>query len=215
MFRVRVVGQYVARSGVMDKEKVKRNYEVEGNIPTLRAALSVVKNKLLGPALSKKYPDYVTFLTYHIVEITPLDARSKEEMGKTEVQFMGREALLSHIKELALPVKAEYYPDLFKLREAVQLAKDDPKAYEKQFALREADLRLDLEMAACNPDLFAESGSSGFVASVSVPTSKVKVSPPEKLAKNTGDRLAGLKADQIRDGEMGALDVESLEAGDL
>jgi hypothetical protein len=209
MFLVKVVGLYVARSGVLEKEKIKKNYEIEGKIPTLNAALSVVKNKLLGPALAKKYPDYVTFLTYNIVEITPLDEKAQTQYDRQEVNFMGRPALLRFIKDNALPVQAEYYPNLFRLREAVQYAKDDAEGYKKHFALREADLRLDLEMAAANPELFQDDSQQGFVASVSIP-GKPKALPQESHAKSTGDRLAGLKADQIRDKEMGPL-----EDGDL
>ncbi len=212
MFKVKVVGQYVARSGIMEKEKIKKNYEIEGNIPTLTAALSIVKNKLLGPALSAKYPDYVTFLTYHIVEITPLDAASVEQMAKAEINFMDRPTLLRFIKDNALKVDARYYPNLFKLREAVQYAKDDPKGYATNFALHEPDLRLDLEMAQCNPNLFQPDAQAGFIASVgSVPVAPPKASKPDVLAKKTGARLEGLKQDQIRDGEMGDIP----DAGDL
>lgn len=221
MFKVRVVGTYVARSGVMEKEKIKKNYEIEGNIPTITSALSIVKNKLLGPALSKKYPDYVTFLTYHIIEIEPLDAKSAEKLTKVEVQYMSRSALVRYIKDNALGVNPSYYPSLFKLREAVQYAKEDPKGYAKHFALREPDLRLDLEMAKCNPDLFQ---NEGMAASVSIPAPKVtseaarpKVSDADALAVKTEDRLNGLRADQIRDGEMGSIDesVEDFDAGEL
>lgn len=212
MFKVTVVGNYIARSKVMEKEKIQKPYEITGNIPTLYAALSIVKNKLLGPALAAKYPDYVTFLTYHIVKIEPLDEESKTQLGKMEINFMDRDALLKYIKENALPVDARYYPDLFKLREAVQYAKEDPKGYSAQFALREPDLRLDLEMAQCNPELFKDrdSSSTGFVASISIPAEKLKASSAPLLAKKTDDRLAGLKADQIRDGEMAELDIGDL-----
>lgn len=214
MFRVKVTGTYIARSGIMDKEKIKKTYEIEGNIPTTKAALSIVKNKLLAPALAKKYSDYVTFLTYHIVEITPLDEASRLELSKSEITFMGREALVRYIKE-QLPhnedgnpaVLAEYYPDLFKLREAVQHAKDDLKGYQKQFALREPDLRLDLEMAACNPELYSDGPTVPLAASITTRAPR-KVPAPAKLAKQTGDRLAGLTADQIRDGEMVPVDQD-------
>jgi hypothetical protein len=219
MFKVKVVGQYVARSGVLEKEKIKKNYEIEGNIPTLYAALSVVKNKLLGPALAQKYPDYVTFLTYHIVEITPIGSESQAAMDKAEVNFMDRPTLIRYIKDNALQVDANYYPSLFNLREAVQYAKEDPVGYQKHFAIHEPDLRLDLEMAQCNPSLFvSDTQRGGLVASVAIPPMKTKASKPEVLAKKTGDRLGGLTADMVRDGEMGPMDTpqaNTLEAGDL
>lgn len=206
MFRVKVVGTYIARSSIMDKEKVKKNYEVEGNLPdsAIKAPLSAVKNKLLAPALAAKYKDYVTFLTYHIVELTPLDAKAKEVMGRDQISYMDRPALLATIKELNLPVKAEYYPNLFKLREAVATAKEDPKGYKKFFDLHEPDLRLDLEMAKCNPELF-NSVEPGFVGSVSLPDSgptKPKAAKSERHIKHTEDRISGLAADMQRDGEF-------------
>ena len=216
MFQVKVVGQYVARSGVMEKEKIKKNYEITGNIPSLTGALSVVKNKLLDAALSQKYEDYITYLTYHIVEITPLTESAKTDMAKAEINFMDRTSLIAYIKEHALPVKHEFYPELFKLREAVQYAKDDPKGYEAHFALRESDLRLDLEMAKCNPQLFNRgehfnaSVSLGAPTPTTTATKPIKASKAPELAKKTGNRLEGLKADQIRDGEMAALEEGEL-----
>lgn len=213
MFQVKVVGQYIARSGVMEKEKIKKNYEIKGNIPTLTGALSIVKNKLLNPALTAAYPDYITFLTYHIVEIMPLTPEAQSQMSKAEINFMDRKSLVAFIKEHALPVQPDYYPELFKLREAVQYAKEDPKGYEAHFALREPDLRLDLEMAAANPHLFNQ--GEKFIGSVSVPSKPTTIAPEKaskapQLARKTEDRLKGLKADQVRDGEMA-----DLEAGEL
>ena len=211
MYHVKVTGNYIARSSTMDKEKVVRPYEIEGQIPTLHAALSIVKNKLLAPALSAKYPDYVSYLTYHIVEITPLDTNSATQMEKVEVAYMDKDQLAAYIKEHALPVLPRYYPDLFKLREAVQLAKDDPQGYLKQFELRKADLEMDLQMAAANPHLFdqTKSPTQDLLASVSSPQPEVppqraggKASSAPDLAIKTEDRLRGLKQDMIREKEL-------------
>ena len=234
MFRVKVRGDYIARSGVMDKEKIKKSYEIEGNIPTSIAALSVVKNKLLGPALAAKYPDYVTFLTYNIIELEPLDKASEEQMNKAEIGFMGHAALIKFIKthntgacsfevETGKPEKAfpqlnpAYYPDLFKLREAVQFAKDDPKGYQKHFAIHEADLRLDIEMAACNPELFNQKAPADFVAKVNLtPAGAPKASSQAALTVKTEDRVSGLAADMTRDGELGPEEtVAAPDVGDL
>jgi len=190
----------------MDKEKIKKNYEIEGNLPVsaIDAPLSAVKNKLLAPALAAKYADYVTFLTYHIVELTPLDERAEDAMGKDQVSYMDRPALLALIKELNLPVKPKYYPNLFKLREAVATAKEDPKGYKKFFDIHEPDLRLDLEMAKCNPELF-NSVEPGFVASVSLPDAgavRPKAAKPDVHVKRSEDRVKGLAADMQRDGEF-------------
>lgn len=205
MFKVTVVGDYVGRSPNSEKEKIRKKYEVTGVIPTLNSALSVVKNKLLFPALSKKYADFVSFTTYHIVKIEPLDERSREQMSRSEVQYMDRESLLRYIKDNALPVEAKYYPDLFKLREAVQAAKEDEAGYLKAFELKKADLTLDLQMAAANPELFDEKVEADFVASVSNSVSS-KASNTAVLRKKTEDRVKGLAKDQERDGEIGPMD---------
>jgi len=253
MFRVKVVGTYIARSGVMEKEKVKKSYEIEGNIPTTYAALSIVKNKLLSPALAKKYPDYVAFLTYHITEIVPLDEQSRKRMKTDEVSFMDRKSLLDYIRDnglasrteydqktktdIRLGVIPEYYPNLFRLREAVQFAKDDPYGYAKHFSLKEADLKMDLEMAACNPGLFQDdsAGAEGLIASTKLshpaPVQELdsskphnpskphaapvrpKASSPSVLAAKTAKRLEGFKQEEIADGQMGDLDTP--DVGDL
>ena len=237
MFRVKVVGTYVARSGVMEKEKVKKNYEIEGNIPTTVAALSIVKNKLLGPALAAKYPDYVAFLTHYITEIIPLDEETKAELDKAEISFMNREALLKFIiannvgactieaasekeQDQTFPqMNPMYYPDLFKLREAVQFAKEDPKGFNKHFAIHEPDLRLDLEMAKCNPELFNQNESDEpLIAGVALKTKTkaqtAKVSSPDVLAQKTEDRVGGLAAEMTKTGELGPLD-KAPDVGDL
>lgn len=223
MFRVKVVGTYVARSGVMEKEKIKKRYEIEGVIPTTYAALSIVKNKLLAPALAKKYPDYVTFLTYHIVELTPLDKESAKDLKNQEVNFMSRSNLLGYIKENAIKISPEYYPNLFRLREAVQFAKSDPDGYAKHLVLKEADLKLDLEMAKCNPGLFKDESDAGdgLIASVDLETKPsssskfAKASSPEELDIKIEDRLKGMTAEQIKDGDMGPMDDVPPEVGDL
>jgi hypothetical protein len=213
MFKVKVVGDYIARSPVSDKEKIRKQYEVEGNIPSLVGALSVVKNKLLAPLLAAKYKDYVSYLTYNIVQITPLDVESQRQMGKSEVTFMNREQLLAYIRDNALPVDAKYYPNLFRLREAVQLAKEDPEGYKKQFALREPELRLDLEVAACNPGLYPSDAFTetpmGMIPPTAVPPQpKSKASFDKVLREKTDARLNGLAADMTRDGELGPMDAQ-------
>jgi hypothetical protein len=225
MYRVKVIGQYVARSTVSDKEKIKKNYDIEGNIPTLTAALSIVKNKLLAPALAKKYDDYVTFLTYHIVEITPLTDTAKEGMSKAEVQFMDRPTLLRHIKELGLhigdddknsPTEAfphQFFPDMLKLREAVQHCKEDLIGFTKWFRARKEDLALDIQMAQANPELFNQPQSApNLIASISN-TPKMQADPEKAEAlrqtvkASTKARLGGLAADMRRDNELAPMDV--------
>lgn len=219
-YKVKVVGQYIARSGVLGKERIIKNYEMEANIPSMDRALSVVKNKLLGPVLSKKYEDYVRYRTFHIVQITPLDQASKIALRKVEVRYMDREALINYIHENALPVDHRLYPSLFKLREAVEFAKEDPDGYAKRLELRRADLEMDLELAAMNPEAFQDEQSVFETAGASISlgsskqpgtvgTASDKPKNPvtkERLEKQTQNRLEGLKADMKRDNEIGETD---------
>lgn len=224
-FKVKVQGQYIARSGVMNNERIIKDYEIEGVIPTMTAALSIVKNKLLAPALVAKYPDYLAFRTYHIIEVTPLTAQAQAEFSKKEVAYMSREAIIQYVKENRIgaceadvtvgvddrnkpikkpvqypPLDPRYYPDLFKLREAVQVAQEDPVGYHKQFEAKKADLELDLQMAAANPTLFKQKVDPTLAASIKTGPKKAPDAPT--LIKQTTDRVSGLAADQARDGEL-------------
>jgi hypothetical protein len=204
MFKIKCEGLYIARSPNSEKEKIKKPYVVEGNIPSLNSALSVVKNKLLGPALSKKYSDYVYFLTHHITEITPLDLTAREEMARAEVQFMDRPTLIRFIKENVLPVDANFFPELFALREAVQEAKEDPEGFKKRFELKKDDLILSAQIAQANPELFSTASKQAILAA-ETPVLAPKVKKPTDtltIKKQTDQRLSGLKADMIRDGEL-------------
>jgi hypothetical protein len=163
------------------------------------------------------------------VEVTPLTAEAQVAFSKKEVAYMSREAIIQHVKENRIgqceaevtvgvdernkPIKktvtypvldVRYYPDLFKLREAVQAAKEDPVGYQKQFEAHKAELELDLQMAAANPELFKQKVDPTLAASIS--TGPKKAPGQAALAKQTTDRVSGLAADQIRDGEMGDLD---------
>jgi hypothetical protein len=173
----------------------------------------------------------VTFLTYHIVEITPLTDKAKQDMGKAEVQFMDRPTLLKHIKDLALhigdedknsPVEAfphQYFPDTLKLREAVQMCKDDSIGFTKWFRARKEDLAMDIEMAKANPELFNQpSTAPDLIASVSL--GRKTEADPEKAEQlkaqvraSTDARLGGLAADMRRDNELGDMDKISEAEG--
>lgn len=227
MFKVLVQGQYIARSGVMNNERIIKDYEIEGVIPTMTAALSIVKNKLLAPALAAKYADYITYRTYHIIEVTPITPEAQAEYDKKEIQYMSREALVQYVKQNRIgaceaevtvgvdernkPIKktvqypvldTRYYPDLGALRIAVQAAKEDPVGYQKHFESRKADLEMDLAVAAANPTLFKQKVDPTLSASISTNPKKKAPSAPS-LAKQTTDRVQGLAAEQMRDGEIG------------
>jgi hypothetical protein len=208
-FRVKVVGTYYARSQNIGKEKIVKDYEFEAVIPSMVCALNTVKNKLLVPVLKKMHKDFIMYQTYHIVEFHPLNEKAKAQMKKIEIQYMDRKTLVEFITENALPVESRLYPDLFKLRIAVQDAKTDPDNYLKKLDLRREDLEMDLELSNLNPGLH---DSAETPASVSVANDSAKESAPKKdlsasgLEKKATDRVEGLNRDMMRMGEHGPMD---------
>ena len=222
-FKVKVVGEYYARSEVLGEKRVVKQYEFEANIPSLNAALSTVKNKLLTPVLSKKHADYIMYRTYHITEITPLDEASKAQMKKVEIAYMDRASLVDYIQENHLPVDSRLYPDLFKLRVAVQEAKTDPDAYLKKLELRRADLEMELKISELNPGLHdqPETPASVSIANKSdkevtpeTPPQTKKQITPAKINAQAEERVAGLNKDMIDTGEHAPLDPEAQKIAD-
>lgn len=222
-FKVKVAGEYIARATQVGVGKQIRTYEIEVNIPSMDCALSVIKNKMLTPILSKKYHDYSSYRTYHIVEVAPLDEASAAALKKVNVRYMGRENLLRRIDEENLPVDPDLYPDLFKLREAVIHAGTDPEGYLKKLALRRGDLELEVQLAQLNPELLDGSpaissnskSESGTVTSDRPAGEPRKAAPrkaahvtEEDLARSTESRLGGLTQQMMADGDMTAQDAQ-------
>jgi len=213
-FKVKVVGEYYARSEIMGEKRIVKQYEFEANIPSLTAALSTVKNKLLTPVLSKAHSDYIMYRTYHITGITPLDEASKQQMRKVEIVYMDRTSLVSYIKDNLLPVDSRLYPDLFKLRIAVQDAKTDPDAYLKKLELRRPDLEMDLQIGDLNPELHKQEETPPSVSIANQSKTETGPSPnvdkkdltPASIAKQTTERVEGLNQDMMKTGEHGPLD---------
>lgn len=198
-YKVKVTGQYIARSIQSPEEKTLRPYTVEVIVPAAENVLSVIKNKLLGPKLYATYPDYVRFRTHHILTITPLDAASKAKMEEVPLEYMDRESLLGVIKLHKLKIDARFFPDLFKLREAVIFCKEDPIGFEKHFEAKKADILLDLQIAKLNPELQHEQVDQTVPEppkpKATTPLAKAEKNP-EVFAKKTEDRINALAAAQ-------------------
>lgn len=213
-FEVELTGEYVARSGVMGKERVLKNYKIKCIVPSTDKVLSVIKNKILGPKLKKEYEDYVLFRTYHILNITPLSEEDRFSADLSNIRYMDRDSLIQLVRKNALGVPVDLYPSLFKLREAVLFASNDPKGYARHLDIHRADLELDVEVAKLNPDLQKEESETYTPPE---PTAQpAQPAPPREkkdlsraaIAKKTEDRVAGLEVDMKKDGELGELDGE-------
>ena len=205
-FEITTEGKYFARSGVMEGERILKDYKIVCRLPSMKAALSVIKNKVLTAGLKKKYADYIAYQTHVITKVTPLDDESAKDLSKAEVSYMDRSALLSFIKEYALPVAAKYYPGLAALREAVSFCKEDKKGYLKKFELRKDDLAADIEVARMNPEIFAKENEEE--TEEIIPEEAVAPAPKQKKkkrlntkanAKVAKDRVDALAKDEFTD----------------
>lgn len=206
-FEITTEGKYFARSGVMEGERILKDYKIVCRLPSMKAALSVIKNKVLTAGLKKKYADYIAYQTHVITKVTPLDDESAKDLSKAEVSYMDRSALLSFIKEYALPVAAKYYPGLAALREAVSFCKEDKKGYLKKFELRKDDLAADIEVARMNPEIFAKENDEEETEEI-IPEEIVAPAPKQKKkkrlntkanAKVAKDRVDALAKDEFTD----------------
>lgn len=210
-FEVKLTGEYIAKSGVMGKERILKNYEITCIVPSTDKVLSVIKNKILSPKLKQAYDDYVIFRTYHILEITPLSPEDGFSADLNNIRYMGRADLERLVKMNALGVPVNLYPSLFKLREAVFFASNDPQGYAKHLGLHREDLELDVEVAKLNPDL-QEKNSKTYKNTAKTSTPTPAAAPKKNLsakhiAKQTDDRIGGLEGDMKKSGELGEMDV--------
>ena len=218
-FEVELTGEYVARSGVMGRERILKNYRIKCVVPSTDKVLSVIKNKILGPKLKQEYNDYVLFRTYHILSITPLSKEDGFSADVHNIRYMDRESLVRLVKTNALPVPTELYPSLFKLREAVLFASNDPKGYMKHLDIHREDLEMDVEVAKLNPEL-QEENSEIYKSTVSLPKPKAATAKKstrasaENVAKQTEDRIAGMEGEMKKSGELGDMD-EGQELEDI
>ncbi|MBW1672039.1 MAG: hypothetical protein JRJ45_00085 [Deltaproteobacteria bacterium] len=220
-FEVKLTGEYIAKSGVMGKERILKNYEITCIVPSTDKVLSVIKNKILSPKLKQAYDDYVIFRTYHILEITPLSPEDGFSADLNNIRYMGRQDLERVVRTNALGVPVNLYPSLFKLREAVYFASNDPKGYAKHLGIHREDLELDVQVAKLNPDL-QEKDSKIFkntakTAGPATPAAPKKDVSEKHIAKQTEDRVEGLGEDMKKEGELGELDdpEETTDINDL
>ncbi len=105
-YRVDVRGEYFANNPE-GKGKIKRNYELSFNVAKAEGALSVIKAKLLLPALKKKHPDAVRHRTCYVVRVTP---RSAGTPKSNNLAYMDREQLEQYVGFANVTVDLTNYP---------------------------------------------------------------------------------------------------------
>lgn len=203
-YEVTVEGEYIARSSAVSSEKILKNYIITVNLPSMKNALSVIKNYILEVALKKTYPDYLSWRTHIITKVIPLDEESKRAYINADVQYMDRDALIQHIALNGLNVDSDLFPDLTALRGAIIHAKEDPSGFAKKMERYRSTLETNVAIAKANPQYFKSVNLQGKKSNeplVSGSYTKPNLTP-EALAKKTDDRVAGLAQEMVRDGEL-------------
>ncbi len=150
-YRVKLVGEYLAHS-VDGKGKVKKPYTVEVNVAKLDGCLSIINNKLIKPALSQKYPDFVAVRTCSIEEQSPLSPSTPKSRN---LAYMNREELEEYVRssEPPIPIDLATFSDVIQLREAVIDYVQTPKGFEEREKHRQEQRTGDVEIAKLNPGL--------------------------------------------------------------
>jgi len=148
-YAVTVAGNYSAPSADTPGKKVKKQYTLTVNLPSLEGALSVIKNKMLDKMLKVKYRDYVTYLTHEIVNVLPLTPDTPES---NNIAYMSFDALKSFVGARGVPlVLSDYGLDVRSLRSAVTDWILNPKGFEDREKKRLDDRKLEKELEAMNP----------------------------------------------------------------
>ena len=152
-YKVKVRGLYFANNPE-GKGKIKLPYEVEINVPQLDGAKSTIKNKLLLPALKKKFPNAVRHRTFHVVSAAALTA---ETTPVDSLDYIVRPTLEQYARQSKIAIDLGAYAATDQgttaLRESLIDAKQNPKGFAEREAERAKKRREDAELAALNPDL--------------------------------------------------------------
>lgn len=155
-YKLRVKGKYYAPSPDQ-KGKIDKPFEVTVRVPKLAECKSILRNKLLTPAIQKQHPECKRFKEFRIVECTPL---SKETAPPDSVDFMNREqleALVRRTEALSKVVDLETFPrndeGTTALRAVIIDYAQNPHDFADRENARKAEREEDAELAALNPDL--------------------------------------------------------------
>lgn len=152
-YAVKVRGLYFANNP-NGKGKVKLPYEVSINVAQLDGAKSTIKNKLLLPALKRKYADAVRHRTFHVVSAKAL---TPDTPAPDSLDYLERPALEQYARQVKVPIDLSAYSPsdagTTGLREALIDHRQNPKGFSEREAERAKKRREDAELAALNPDL--------------------------------------------------------------
>ncbi len=151
-YLVTVQGDYFGSATEFDRKRQKFPYEIEVVVNSPDRALSIIKNKLLGRALRRKYPNYHIWRTHQLVSITNQDGSKVH--GITNIRLMDFDDLANYVRVNKLPVKLELYTDLGYFRKMVFLAETNQHEFRIKQATLEKDCEEERQLRELNPDLY-------------------------------------------------------------
>lgn len=153
-FKITVEGQYYSTYTDVDghQQKKIKNYKIQVILLSMDAALSIIRNHLLEPALQKKYADYTRYRTHIIKHVESLSGGVV-----ADIRYMNNAQLIQYIKNNSIKIDITIITDTQELREAIVRYEANPKQYEAWFQRIADDRRTKQMLSALNPEIFAES----------------------------------------------------------
>jgi len=148
-YEVEVSGDYIAHAKE-GRGKIKKSYSIKLRLPSMEAAASVIKNKLLARALRAQHGDFLDFRTHKIGEVTPL---TNDTPLPTNIKFMTRKQLESYVTIVKVPIKASDYAALSDLRDIIVDFTVNPLGFAKREVKKAKDLAETAELEKMNPGL--------------------------------------------------------------
>lgn len=149
MFIVTVEGQYYAEG-----KKLKR-YKYECNLPDMKKAMSVIKNKIAERKLQRLYPDFVAVRTYAITDVRTEDGKPAAPDTDNPHQ-MTVDQLKDIVITKKLPINPKEYSDIVQFRQDVADALKDQDTFLINKRIRDEKEAEDRKLAELNPDLVDE-----------------------------------------------------------
>ncbi len=151
-YLVTVEGDYIGSATEFDRKRQKFPYRIKVVVANPEGALSVIKNKLLGKALRRQYPNYHMWRTHQLVSIVNRDGSKVQ--GITNIRLMDFDDLADYVRKNKLPVKLELYTDLGYLRKMVFLAETNQHEFRIKQLNLEKDCEQNKQLRELNPDLY-------------------------------------------------------------
>ena len=157
MLKLVVSGDFYART---PKGSEKRGFtNCVCHIPAHRIELvkGLLKGRLLPEKLSKMDPQFAKLRSFKIDDTQLVGEATIGHLGEVDqVRLMNRKQLLSFINSKKLDIEVSLYPQLDKLRQAVQLCMENADFFKIREAEVRESLQLDMELFDLDKDLLED-----------------------------------------------------------